>query len=217
VWDVADKHFGKRGVIAILVVSPLLAFLGALTGTYFSHALEQTSRPGALIVSVLGADEVLSLKLNHRPTDAPASKEYFRIEQIPPGVHLLELFGNRAAVHSQRVAIAGGGDNNVTVDLLKVVRLPRLEHIHGSEGWMYLGSLKGGMLESSVAQSGLTPQFGAVVRLTAPTFLRTSPSTADGEATEGDAFAWTSSGMVRVTDAKTVGSAYWIKVQRADP
>ena len=158
---------------------------------------------------VSGSAELLTLKLDHRRTDAPSSNAFFRIEQVQPGRHLVELMSKREALHTQELVVAGGGDNQLEVNLSTSLPIPSVRDVRGASGWMYLGEVKAGKLSGTVTSTTELPKAGESVMLAEPAFLRTTPTSSGA----GNAFAWADlEPSLRVNETQTIGNEYWVRV-----
>jgi hypothetical protein len=206
------KRFGWWGVVALVIILAI----GWLLQVRLTHSLELSAKPAALVIQVTGAVEPLQLKLDHRSTDAPRSTEFFRLEQIQPGQHLVELLGAKSAVYSRYAQIMGGKDNLFVVNLVNTTNLPNIQSIPDGSGWIYLGSKRSGRLqESPLSLSSTIPSVGDLVSLDEPGFVRTSPAdNANSDAISGgDAFSQFQAGSkVEIAQVKQLGSEYWAKV-----
>ncbi len=201
------KKYGWPGLVGFV----LGGVISSVATLYVSHHLQQSGKPAALVVQVEGAAEQLTLKLDHRHTDSPESRNFFRVEQVQPGLHLVELFSDQAPVHSNRLVIEGGADNSYRVELPEV-ELPEVASAEGNPGWIYLGTTVDGKFVNAALTNKLIPRAGDTVSVKEPAFVRTMPSATATSATvtAGEAFGWLSAGPeVQVEQVEKIGDQYW--------
>ena len=196
------KKWGLRG----LVIAMLLIVVGYVGWWHYTRDQDRQYLPGSVVITVNGARDLLSLRLDGRPDIAPPSERFFRVEGVQPGPHQIELFSKDAALFTTVREVVGGRSNRFHFDLAIASTLPSFDSLpirsEPTKGWVYLGA--------SNAKAGDRLNF------VEPAFVRTSPPiTANMNTIAGEAFATYQAGQTaRVTDLVTdEDGAVWAQVR----